>query len=363
MPKICFLGDSSSTHIKRWCQYFKEKRWEVSLISFSSEKIQGIDCYNFSTKIKQYGGNWQYLKYLFKIKRTVRKINPDIINSHYLTSYGLVGVLINFKPHVTSTWGSDILATPFRNKFYYFLTKGVLKKVSLITSDSNFMTNMILNFGIKKIKIITQPMGVDEDIIKNSAYDRDKFFTNKEVKILSLRAMKKNSNVDLIIKTLRKLIDADKSKKYILNIANKGIEESYLKTLVKTLKLDNSVNFLGFLNREKLISEMKRNDIYISIPISDSTSVSLLEAMGIGLYPIVSNIPGNREWITNGVNGNLMPVPLQSEQLSSLILSLISKKDYIKKALGFNFKLINEKAIWKNNMKIIENKYKELIKQ
>lgn len=40
-----------------------------------------------------------------------------------------------------------------------------------------------------------------------------------------------------------------------------------------------------------------KNDVFISIPSSDSTSVSLLEAMCCGLFPIVSDLPANREWI------------------------------------------------------------------
>jgi glycosyltransferase involved in cell wall biosynthesis len=42
---------------------------------------------------------------------------------------------------------------------------------------------------------------------------------------------------------------------------------------------------------------------FISIPGSDATSISLLEAMSAGCIPIVSDLPANREWIINGENG------------------------------------------------------------
>jgi len=41
----------------------------------------------------------------------------------------------------------------------------------------------------------------------------------------------------------------------------------------------------------------------VSVPESDATSISLLEAMAFGCVPVVSDLPANREWIQNGVNG------------------------------------------------------------
>ena len=49
-------------------------------------------------------------------------------------------------------------------------------------------------------------------------------------------------------------------------------------------------------------------DIYVSTSLHDGTSVSLLEAMGSGAFPIVTDIPSNREWIHHGQNGFLVPV-------------------------------------------------------
>ena len=43
--------------------------------------------------------------------------------------------------------------------------------------------------------------------------------------------------------------------------------------------------------------------IYISIPASDGTSVSLLEAMSASCIPIVSDLPVSQEWIRQNENG------------------------------------------------------------
>jgi len=46
---------------------------------------------------------------------------------------------------------------------------------------------------------------------------------------------------------------------------------------------------------------------YLSLPRSDSVSVSVLEAMAHGCVPIVSDLPANRELLMDGVNGLVVP--------------------------------------------------------
>ena len=76
-----------------------------------------------------------------------------------------------------------------------------------------------------------------------------------------------------------------------------------LEILVKQLDLSTRVSFVGYLSDEEQKSYYQKAKYYISIPDSDATSVSLLEAMQYGAIPIVSNIPANREWVLDGVNG------------------------------------------------------------
>jgi glycosyltransferase involved in cell wall biosynthesis len=60
---------------------------------------------------------------------------------------------------------------------------------------------------------------------------------------------------------------------------------------------------------------LNQEDILVSTSSYDGTSVSLLEAMGSGAFPIVMDIPSNREWITPSLKGFLVPV--NEEKLSA----------------------------------------------
>jgi glycosyltransferase involved in cell wall biosynthesis len=67
------------------------------------------------------------------------------------------------------------------------------------------------------------------------------------------------------------------------------------------------VTLAGFVTEEKLRALHDEADVYVSMSRSDSTSQSLLEAMAAGLFPIVSDIAGNREWVTHRREGYLVP--------------------------------------------------------
>ena len=46
---------------------------------------------------------------------------------------------------------------------------------------------------------------------------------------------------------------------------------------------------------------------YLSLPASDSVSVSVLEAMGHGCIPLLSDLPANHELVRHGENGLVLP--------------------------------------------------------
>jgi glycosyltransferase involved in cell wall biosynthesis len=63
------------------------------------------------------------------------------------------------------------------------------------------------------------------------------------------------------------------------------------------------VHFGGQVSQADLPRWYHMADLYISPSHVDGSSVSLMEALASGLPCLVSDIPGNREWIDDGING------------------------------------------------------------
>ena len=88
--------------------------------------------------------------------------------------------------------------------------------------------------------------------------------------------------------------------------------------------------------------------------LSDGTSVSLLEAMGAGAFPVVTDITSNREWISDGDNGFLVPAGKEIN-LADRIIGTIRKEGLMEKASEWNREIVREKAYWDGNIhKMVE---------
>jgi glycosyltransferase involved in cell wall biosynthesis len=102
-------------------------------------------------------------------------------------------------------------------------------------------------------------------------------------------------------------------------------------------------------------------DLYISPSHVDGSSVSLMEALGCGLPALVSDIPANCEWVSEGVNGWLFPDG-DARALAAKILAALAQRDRWP-ALGLAArKSAQERADWKRNVRKLFDAYEQSVK-
>lgn len=351
--RICFLADARSIHIHRWIKYFKNRGNETFLVTLEKAPAQNGSIFQIKPVIDK-----DFLKYLFsfpKVKKLISQIRPDLINAHFVPNYGLLGLISKSgKPMVITCWGSDILTSPQRSFLHLRRARWVLKRADMITSDSEIITEKLYQFGIPEEKIITVPMGVEEELFGKQS----KKYPKETYTIISTRQHEKIYNLELLIYSIPYIV-REKSQNVKFIISGTGGLSKKLQELSVSKNITEKVEFPGFLTRENYLKQLYQADIYVSTSFSDSTSVCLLEAMAAGLAPVVSDIPGNRVWIKDGENGLLFN-PKDARQLADKILFLVQNPDLITSWAQTNQKLIKEKALWKNNMQVIEKKFQEL---
>jgi len=122
------------------------------------------------------------------------------------------------------------------------------------------------------------------------------------------------------------------------------------------------VTFPGLVKQSELPDFYRTADLYLSASHSDGTSISLLEAMGCGRPVLVSDIPGNKEWVTPGKNGWLFPDG-NVEALSQAIVQVLSERPKLPE-MGLSARLITEnRANWKTNFPLLLDAYNLAINQ
>lgn len=242
---------------------------------------------------------------------------------------------------ILTTWGSDILVLPAQSAMFRRLVQFNLSNVDIITSDSLYMSEQIKKLTPQAKSIHTINFGM-----QNFPAQLD--LSVKQNIILSNRLHKPLYNIDKIIQGFAAFIKSNLNfANYKLIIAASGIETNNLTKLTKQLGIENSVTFIGMLSYTALIHYYKIAKIFISIPSSDATSLSVLEAMAYGCYPILSNIPANLEWVLDGINGRICQ---NNSQIEYDIAAALNDTLTLNKAAEFNYELIKQKAVFENNI-------------
>jgi len=228
-----------------------------------------------------------------------------------------------------------------------------LKRSSLIHVMAPFMARKIEEMGIHRGKIISANFGVDEALLDVQPQSRK----GRPI-LVSTRMLKDVYNNATLIRAIAVVRKCHPD--VLLRLAGDGPLRKPLETLVDELGLQTNVEFAGFLSGSKLIGALSAANLYLSTSLSDGTSVSLLEAMAVGLFPIVSDIAGNREWITDGANGFLVD-PLDIDALAERITLALKRVDWRKEVCQQNKEVVKQRALRKNQMDIVEQAYRELL--
>jgi len=292
--KIVFLSSADNYHTKKWCNYFTSRNHEVHVISFTNDKIDNavihyIDCGvgPQNTDIEKLN----YLKSIKKVKKIIKELNPDIINAHYASSYGMIASLACPNKFILSIWGADIYEFPKKSIIHKIYIKYVLKKAKYLFSTSHAMAKVINIYTRKKVYIT--PFGVDMDLFNPNKKEERK---EKKFIIGTIKALTPKYGIDILLRAAeilykRKKIDLE------VRIAGKGECEQEYKKLSNDLGISSITKWLGFISQENVAKEWANMDVAIiaSMNESESFGVSAVEAEACCIPVVISDIPGLME--------------------------------------------------------------------
>lgn len=354
--KICFFADAKSIHTERWCNHFHQLGHEIHVISFQPNEIPNTKVHWIDTgSINQEGGNWKVLFAFPKIRRLLKIIKPDIFHAHYATSYGISGALCGFHPYIITCLGTDILISPKESKIIRFLVRFAFKRSDLVTVVADHMVEHVLSLKVPSEKVVAIPFGINPEIFNAS----DKQLDENRFVILSTRNLETLYNIPHVIKSVA--IVKKKIPQVFLKIIGFGALRPELEELVRSLNLENNVEFLGKVDQSEVVKQMKSSHAFVSVSTSDGNNISLNEAMACNTFSIATNIPANTQWIKHGENGFLVEIN-DVEGLAYYLIHVYEHFDELQKqAQPLNEAILNEKGIWQKNMAKMEHLYQNLL--
>lgn len=356
MRKICFLADAHSIHTRKWVQYFARLGSEIHIISMRETDYVYENNVNLHVLRSVSTNKLSYFLLIKAIKKLVKDINPDILHSHYATSYGLYGRMCNFHPFVISVWGSDVYEFPKGNKAKELLLKYILKGADKVCSTSYNMAEETRKYYNKEI--VVTPFGVDLDKFKCNT----PILNSNYITIGVIKGLEKIYGLNYLIEGFSELIRKYSGTKELrLLIVGDGTQKLELETLVKKLNLNSKVIFTGKIDNEKVPEYINKMDIVCLPSLSESFGVSAVEACACGRPIIATDVGGLKEIIFNNYNGFVIKQK-SSHDITLKLMKIIENEDQMKGFSKNARRLVKEKYNWFDNAKIMNDMYKTLEK-
>jgi len=284
---LCLLGDANSVHLRRWAQEMLARGWRVSVVTARPQPIDGVE--QRVLPAVQRASDWLWL--VGAARRHVEDLAPDIVHAHYVTSYGTLAARCGRHPLVMTAWGSDLLVTPRRNALLHWLTGWTLRRADLVTGDSLDLVAAIDAYRPRQPAVRIH-WGADTTRFQPAPWADKPGFG-----IASLRAWDDNYRIHTIVAALGRLLAADPDVPVHLHLLGGGPREAALRTQVRTLGLQDHVTFHGRVGDAEMQAVLAQCKVSVSVPLSDATSVAMLESMACGLPVLASDLPANREWL------------------------------------------------------------------
>ncbi|MGE0672208.1 MAG: glycosyltransferase [Methylibium sp.] len=355
MNRILFFADASNLHTQRWVREIADRGYDCVVLTRRPAEVPGASDV-IAVRPGSDGAGW-FLA-LPEVQRLARRLSPQWLHGHYVTSYGLWAATCSLGaqvPRVLTAWGSDILVTPrapgLRGGAMAALVGWSLRRARLITADSQDMLTEIRRYGVT---------GRCEEVLWGA--DTDRFRPGKpaaDFEIASLRNWEANYNIDTVLRAFARLRAVRPQANATLHLLGGGPDEAALKALAAELALPaESVRFLGRVGEATLIATLQRSRVSLSVPSSDATSVSLLESMACGLPVVASDLPANRQWIRG--DADLLVPARDASALAAVLLRLHDEPEFARGEGLHNRALAVERASRRVQMDRMATLYESL---
>lgn len=203
---------------------------------------------------------------------------------------------------------------------------------------------------LKKEKFLSIRNGVDTERIDAILKNKKRIKNSK--KMICVGRMIPLKNHEFLVSLMKELPE------YTLTLIGLEDDNKKIRKLAKSYGIDDRVKFLGLVSRDEVFDKLSSASIYVSASYVEGLPVSVLEAMRVGLIPVISAIPSHQEIANYSKYVNTLPFEKDR---------WVEKIKYIERLEEEEFKIISDKI--KNSVSEefslvkMHNRYMEVYKK
>ncbi|MBI2445825.1 glycosyltransferase [Candidatus Micrarchaeota archaeon] len=268
--------------------------------------------------------------------QSARKVRPDLIHSHAITSMGLAArstawqlkVPIVGTFHTMITDGTQYLTKNawVKRNASKVLWRGIslfYRGFDVVCAPSHATAELLRHHGVQHVRVL--PNGVDTARYTPSV---DRTVVRKllgirpdESVVIVAGRMGFEKNVDVVVKAAKRVL---KERPVRFIVTGDGPARSFCEESAVTLGVRKSFEFEGFVNGKALPYYYAAADVLVSASAFETQGLSVLEAMACGTPAVVADALALPEAVDDGKNGLLFR-PFDVQDCAAKILDALDQ--------------------------------------
>jgi len=272
----------------------------------------------------------RFLGYEVILKFIMRAYKVRVVHIHFLwNGIWFFDYLKELNvPVFITAHGSDVNRA-VSDPHYREKVQNVFKRVKQIICVSHFIKERLISLGCDEQKLMVNYIGTP---IRNNG--RPKCDNREILTLICVAAFREEKGHEFLLKAVAQVIRDVRDIQLVL--VGEGALKQRIKNLVETLKLKQNVQLLGWTNQEEVFELLADADIYVQHSVrcivednilkEEGLPISLVEAAGMGLPIVATDVGGIGEICIHGHNG-LLCRERDVSHMANHILTLIKNPE------------------------------------
>jgi glycosyltransferase involved in cell wall biosynthesis len=350
------FGNVESIHVQRWAGWFAAHGHDVHVADLWRARTEDG---SYPYPVHRLG---RAMTAFLRLRRLAHELDTQLVHVHYLTHRGWLAFASGIRPYAVTLWGSDLLLDLDVSPLRVAWARLVLRSAALVTADSPELLRRATALGAHADRSTEIQFGVDTDRFAPGPPDpallAELDLVGKRV-IFAPRTLAERYRAGVVVEALAALPDD-----VVLLCTLAGADGAYvehLRALARDLRVADRLRLAPPIPHGRMADVYRTADVVASVPMSDATPVSILEALASGVPVVASDLPSVRPWLQSLDPAWLVPVDDVAATTAAL-RAVLDRPAQDRAALAERTRaIVIEHADHGRNMARVEQLYRALV--
>ena len=300
-----------------FARFHDRKKFELQFLALSGDgqpasDIRAVGC---SARVLNETLKINKLRSLVQLVQHLKQQRPQIVHTHntYAQFYGAIAAKLAGVPVVINTQHGQGCGSGWKAEWQFRIANRLTRRVVGVSHDTATLCQQQDRRSKENVTTIWNGINLDRFGYRGGCT------TPTAISVARLSPLK---DFPTLLRAVPLVVSHVPD--FRLKIVGDGPERSKLESLIDELNIRAHVEMLG--ERHDVPDLLAQSGFFVSSSLSEGISLTLLEAMAIGLPVVTTSVGGNPEIVIEGQTGNLVPAG-DPAALAQAIVNLCGERD------------------------------------